>query len=399
MANYSNYGPTFSGNVGGYGYNSYPASAPVAYLPQQPYGGLAGYGAPRVAPAPYYNNQASYSTSLSGDALAYASQPAYAQPASYRQSQYSGPVLSGLPAASSYGGVSGGVSGTGGIEQYGANLAPQIEAAYEAAALHRRQPVIRRQVIQVPGNPGQVKQIVRRVPTPIPDVIERVFVVKPQRDIVNLVIERPTTPPPQIKNRTIVAKSRKPVINSQVVRVPPRSIQAPPVQVQQVQQAPVQVQYAPAPVQYAPAPVQYAPAAVQYASVPAPVSNYAYDYGSGSAGYSYTSSFDTVTGGAYPVQQQYGGYSTGYPANYGLPAYAGTASYSQPYNYAYPQPSASYPVGYATQSNAYSSAYIPQANGSAGVYPSIIAANPAGNAYYGYGYPAVAQSYAYAPRY
>ena len=383
---YGNYGQqTVSGaNVGGYGgYSSYPvaypsgaAAAPVAYVSQQPaYGGLAGYGAPRAA-ASYYN-QASYSTSLSGDALAYATQPAYAQPAgSYRQSQYSaGPVLSGLPAASSYGGVSGG------IEQYGANaLAPQIEAAYEAAALHRRQPVIRRQVIQVPGNPGQVKQIVRRVPTPIPDVIERVFVVKPQRDIVNLVIERPTTPPPQIKNR-------KPVINSQVVRVAPRSIQAPPAPVPVQVQPPVQ--YAPAPVQYAPAPVQYAPAPVQYAPAPAP----AYEYGSA---YSYTSSFDTVTGG-YP-QQQYGGYSTGYPANYGLPAYAGASSYSQPYNYSYAQPSASYPVGYATQSNAYSSAYQPQQNGSSGAYPSIIAANPAGNSYYGYGYPATAQ-YGYAPRY
>jgi hypothetical protein len=391
---YANYGQqSISGaNVGGYGgYSSYPpvsyqpttSAAPVAYAPQQPvYGGLAGYGIPRAARAEPYYNQASYSTSLSGDALAYATQPAYAPAGSFRQSQYSaGPVLSGLPAASSYGGVSGG------IEQYGANaLAPQIEAAYEAAALHRRQPVIRRQVIQVPGNPGQVKQIVRRVPTPIPDVIERVFVVKPQRDIVNLVIERPTTPPPQIKNRTIVAKSRKPVINSQVVRVAPRSIQAPPVQ-QPVQQQPP-VQYAPAPVQYAPAPVQYAPAPVQYAPAPA------YEYGSA---YSYTSSFDTVTGG-YP-QQQYGGYSTGYPANYGLPAYAGTSSYSQPpYNYSYAQPSASYPVGYATQSNAYSSAYLPQNSGSAGAYPSIIAANPAGNSYYGYGYPAPAQ-YGYAPRY
>ena len=392
MASYGNYGQTISGTNGfpaGYGgYTTYPsagavATAPIGYSSQPiAYGSLAGYGVPRAAP---YYNQASYSTSsLSGDALAYAPASGYAPAASYqaRQSQYSGPVLSGLPAASSYGGVSGG------IEQYGANLAPQIEAAYEAAALHRRQPVIRRQVIQVPGNPGQVRQIVRRVPTPIPDVIERVFVVKPQRDVVNLVIERPTTPPPQVKNRTIVAKARKPVINSQVVRVAPRSIQQAPAQVQPVQVQQTQVQYAPAPVQYAPAPVQVI-------SQPA-ATNYSYDYGTG---YSYTSSFDTITGGgAAYQQQQYGGYSTGYPANYGLPAYAGASSYTQqPYNYSYAQPSA-YPVGYATASNAYSSAYIPQQSGSAAAYPSIIAANQAGNAYYGYGYPAAAQ-YGYAPRY
>jgi len=382
MAAY-NYGPTLSGAGGFVG--GYSAAAPVGapafggygaqQVPGAGYGSLAGYGASRVAPPvaqPYYQPQ-SYSTSLSADALAYGSQAGAYQP---RQSQYSGPVLSGLPAASSYGGVSGG------IEQYGgANLAPQIEAAYEAAALHRRQPVVRRQVIQVPGNPGQVKQIVRRVPTPIPDVIERVFVVKPQRDVVNLVIERPTTPPPQVKNRTIVAKARKPVIHSHVVRVPPRSIQAPQQQVQQVQQVQVQVQ--PPPVQYA------APQYVPPVAAPAPAPAQGYAYGSG---YSYSSTESAVyPGGAVP---QYGGFSTGYPANYGLPAYGGAVSYSQPaYNYGYAQP-ASYPsyaapAAYGTSSVAYSNAYAQQPSVGA-AYPSIIAANPAGNAYYGVGYPSAA---------
>lgn len=102
-------------------------------------------------------------------------------------------------------------------------LAPQIEAAYEAATGQRRQPVIKRQVITVPGNPGKVQQVVRRLPTPTPDVVERVFIVKPQRDVVNLVIERPGTPPAQYRDRTIMGKQRRPLINPRIVRVAARS--------------------------------------------------------------------------------------------------------------------------------------------------------------------------------
>jgi hypothetical protein len=98
-------------------------------------------------------------------------------------------------------------------------IQPQIEAAYEAATGCRRQPVIKRQVITIPGAPGRVQQIVRRLPTPTPDVVERVFVVKPQRDVVNLIIERPCTPPAQYRDRTIMGKQRKPVINPLIVRV------------------------------------------------------------------------------------------------------------------------------------------------------------------------------------
>ena len=103
-----------------------------------------------------------------------------------------------------------------------AQLAPQIEAAYEAATHHRRQPVIKRQVITVPGTPGKVQQVVRRLPTPTPDIVERVFIVKPQRDVVNLVIERPGTPPAQYKDRTVMGKQRRPLINPRIIRVAPR---------------------------------------------------------------------------------------------------------------------------------------------------------------------------------
>lgn len=106
------------------------------------------------------------------------------------------------------------------------SLQPQIDAACEAAAAgthHRRQPVIKRQVITVPGTPGRIQQVVRRLPTPTPDIVERVFVVKPQRDVINLVIERPGTPPAQYKDRTVMGKQRRPLIHPRIVRVPAAS--------------------------------------------------------------------------------------------------------------------------------------------------------------------------------
>lgn len=101
-------------------------------------------------------------------------------------------------------------------------ITPQIEAAYEAATGKRRQPVVKRQVITMPGEAGRVQQVVRRLPTPTPDVIERVFIVKPQRDTINLIIERPATPPVQYKDKTVYGKTRRPIINPKIVSVAPR---------------------------------------------------------------------------------------------------------------------------------------------------------------------------------
>ncbi len=64
--------------------------------------------------------------------------------------------------------------------------------------------------------------MVRRLPTPTPDVIERVFIVKPQRDTVNLIIERPSTPPAQYKDKTVYGKQRRPLINPKIIQVPSR---------------------------------------------------------------------------------------------------------------------------------------------------------------------------------
>jgi len=96
--------------------------------------------------------------------------------------------------------------------------------------------MLRRQVITVPAQcPGRVAQITRRLPTPAPDIIERITVIKPPRDIVNLCIEKPTQPEPCFQAREICGKPKKPLIQPRVVSVAPRSN---PCFQQQVQQSP-----------------------------------------------------------------------------------------------------------------------------------------------------------------
>ena len=151
----------------------------------------------------------------------------------------------------------------------------QIEDAYKAvAALANRKPLIRRQIVQVPSQPGQVRQIVRRIQTPQPDILERVYVVEPQQNYVDLVVERPSTPPPQLRSRTIYA-SPKQVLNEQVVKVPSRSLN----------------------------PSQQLPSTAYGYSIPQPTGNEVQPF--------------EIT---HPA-----------PLNVGLPMYSGTASYSHPY--------------------------------------------------------------------
>ncbi len=84
--------------------------------------------------------------------------------------------------------------------------------------------MLRRQVITVPAQfPGRVAQITRRLPTPAPDIIERITVVKPPRDVVNLCIEKPTQPEPCFQAREICGKAKKPLIQPRVISVAPRS--------------------------------------------------------------------------------------------------------------------------------------------------------------------------------
>ena len=195
-------------------YQAFPASAGLAS-----YGGASSY---RVSSQPNYYNGPTYSSTSESENYG-SNLPV----AGYGNSGYNTGYQGYGANIGSYG------AQTYTSEGYGYNqpgtypkteeMIPQIEAAYEAATSQRRQPVIKRQVITVPGAPGKVQQIVRRLPTPTPDIVERVFVVKPQRDVVNLVIERPGTPPAQYKDRTIIGKPRKPLINPLVVRVASRS--------------------------------------------------------------------------------------------------------------------------------------------------------------------------------
>lgn len=102
-------------------------------------------------------------------------------------------------------------------------LQQQIEQIVSSLSECRR-PMLRRQVITVPSScPGRVTCITRRLPTPPPDVIERITVIKPPRDVVNLCIEKPYQPGPCFQQREICGKPRKPLIQPRVVSVPPRS--------------------------------------------------------------------------------------------------------------------------------------------------------------------------------
>jgi len=214
-------GPSYSTTSDNDFLNSLPIAgygAQVPYSSQSGYGGggggqnghqLGSYAGNSYMQEQYICQQISYGTP----------QPVSAAPVgsnrSYSQHQYSSYSQAQLPSSSAVA-----ADQTADLSQ----LAPQIEAAYEAATgQQRRQPVIKRQVITIPGAPGRVQQIVRRLPTPTPDIIERVFIVKPQRDVVNLIIERPGTPPAQYKDRTIMGKPRKPLINPMIVRVAARS--------------------------------------------------------------------------------------------------------------------------------------------------------------------------------
>ena len=102
-------------------------------------------------------------------------------------------------------------------------LQQQVDEIVQSLQQYKR-PVLRRQVITVPSTcPGRVACLTRRLPTPAPDIIERITVVKPPRDVVNLTIEKPTQPGPCFQQREICGKSRKPLIQPRVVSVPPRS--------------------------------------------------------------------------------------------------------------------------------------------------------------------------------
>lgn len=139
----------------------------------------------------------------------------------------------------------------------------------------QRVPRVSRQVTRVPGKPGRVKNIVQRLPTPIPDTIERIFIEQPGKDIINYIFERPYTPPPKI-------------VDKYVHQMPPKQVTvtaAPPAQVTFAQPQVTTTTTAPAPVPINSAPVTLVPVlqavqtnVVQQASSMPCGYNYNYNY-------------------------------------------------------------------------------------------------------------------------
>ncbi|CAF4922340.1 unnamed protein product, partial [Rotaria sp. Silwood1] len=120
----------------------------------------------------------------------------------------------------------GGGAGYGGYTGYGESHYGS-EGGYDNSGdmyLRRRQGRIRRQAIRLPDQPGAVRQVRHRMPTPEPDILERVYIRRQPGDIVEEIIEEPMTPPPRVQERTVVEPSGPPQVVRKVIRVPPRGL-------------------------------------------------------------------------------------------------------------------------------------------------------------------------------
>lgn len=179
------------------------------------YGGSYGSGIASAYPPPPVS--AGYGQSVSSEAVDYNNlppMPQYSAPYSPCANPCSNPCGSPAPANYCQQNI---------LDTNDPQLQQQVDQIVQSLQQYKR-PVLRRQVITVPSScPGRVACLTRRLPTPAPDIIERITVVKPPRDVVNLTIEKPTQPGPCFQQREICGKSRKPLIQPRVVSVPPRS--------------------------------------------------------------------------------------------------------------------------------------------------------------------------------
>jgi hypothetical protein len=85
-----------------------------------------------------------------------------------------------------------------------------------------RVPQVHKQLVQVVGAQGKVQELVQRLPTPVPDCIEKTILETPGQDTINLIYERPVTPPPQIIEKRIIEAPPPPIVNCFERRVPHR---------------------------------------------------------------------------------------------------------------------------------------------------------------------------------
>jgi hypothetical protein len=82
----------------------------------------------------------------------------------------------------------------------------------------------RKEVIRCPEQSrGPTRQVRRRLPTPEPDILERVYIQPTGAECIEEITEIPTTPPPRLQERTVVEPAGPPQVIKRVVRVPPRS--------------------------------------------------------------------------------------------------------------------------------------------------------------------------------
>lgn len=171
---------------------SFHQSSTQNYPNSQSCGGLGNYsGAYANNPVPVQPGLASYGQSLSSENLDLNNL------AAYHCSSYP-------PAAPYYNNY----QTANQLDVNDPRLLQQVDQIVASLAECKR-PILRRQVITVPAQcPGRVAYITRRLPTPPPDIIERITVVKPPRDIVNLCIEKPQQPGPCYQERNVCGKVR-----------------------------------------------------------------------------------------------------------------------------------------------------------------------------------------------
>lgn len=82
-----------------------------------------------------------------------------------------------------------------------------------------KQPKLYRQVVTIPGQPGRVLQAFRRLPNVSQDVFQRIYVVKPQRDVIDLLISVPNQPSgTHYSEKTLYARPHRPLIKPRLVQ-------------------------------------------------------------------------------------------------------------------------------------------------------------------------------------
>lgn len=114
--------------------------------------------------------------------------------------------------------LDGGAQITGVIT--GSSLAVPVDCG--CAPAPPRVPQVHKEVTKVPGVPGQVKEVIKRLPTPTADLIEKTFIEQPGQDTINVIYERPTTPPPNIVEKRVVEPQPPAQVNCFERRVPHR---------------------------------------------------------------------------------------------------------------------------------------------------------------------------------